>query len=275
MTTRLRAWVCRQPVIAFYVLAFVITWLGWVPQALYSRELFPFDSPLFYVFGGVGPLVAVAIVRWALHPEDVAGQVFRRLVQWRVGLGWYLVAFLGYPAIWLTAVALRGEPGDELDDGVVSWGIPAAFVVSFVAAIPEEVGWRGFALPRLQARSSALISSLIVGVLWWAWHLPLLLNEDNVMSSYPMIPYFVSTVALSVVYAWLFNSTAGSVLIVALFHASSNAAAGNFVGIEQAVVIVLVAVAIVVLYGPRHLSRRGERVIPGPEPRPGVSPART
>ena len=259
MTARISTWMGRQPVLAFYVLAFSITWLGWVPQALHSHGLFPFDSPLFYVLGGVGPMLAAFVVLRLLRGEEAYKALLGGLLRWRVGFVWYVVALFGYPAIWVVSIGISGEMGSELERvGPVVTLLPV-FLISLLAAVPEEVAWRGFALSRLQARHSALLSSLIVGVLWALWHLPLLLNAGNVMSTYPLIPFFLAVVARAVVYTWLFNSTGGSVLMVTIFHAASNTV-GTFVPVEALVTAVLAA-AIAIGFGPAHLSRRGSRIV--------------
>jgi len=265
MATHIGEQVKKRPVFAFYILAFTITWLGWLPQAAYSHGLFPFDSPIFYVLGGVGPLLAAYIVLRILHGAGATEELFAPLLRWRVGVGWYAVALCGYPVIWLAALALKGELGTAIDQVTPSLTLLSAFAITFIAAIPEEVAWRGFALPRLQARHGALVASLIVGAFWALWHLPLLLIEGDVMSTYPMIPYFLELIALSVVYTWLYNSTRGSVLIVTIFHAASNVV-GPFVGIEQTVAAFLAAAVLVMLYGPARLTRNGRPFPPTSRP---------
>lgn len=257
MNAGVSTWIQKRPVFAFYVLAFAITWLGWVPQAAYSRGVFPFDSPLFYVLGGVGPMLAAFIVLRFMRGEGAYKELFGPLLRWRVGVVWYIVALLGYPAIWLASIALSGQMETELETVGPLLALLPVFSISVLAAIPEEVAWRGFALPRLQARYSALVSALIVGALWGLWHLPLLFNAGNTMSTYPLLPFLLAVVARSVVYVWLYNNTGGSVLIVTIFHAASNTV-GTFVPLEALVTGVL-AVAIVVLFGPSNLSARGVR----------------
>ena len=90
------------------------------------------------------------------------------------------------------------------------------------SALGEELGWRGFVLPRMQARHSALKASLLIGILWGPWHLPLWLTgtESHPISLYPA--FVVAVIASSVFYTWLYNNTGGSLLIVVLYHAASN-----------------------------------------------------
>lgn len=184
---RISKWIRERPVFGFYVLAFAITWLGWVPQALHSRGLFPFGGPLLYLFGA-GPMVAAFVVLRVLRGGEGDGGLFGPLLRWRVGAGWYGVAPFGYAAIWLAAIGIGGDPRTELEEVGPLLALVPVLLVYLLQTVPEEVAWRGFALPRLQSCHSARISSLIVGILWAMWHLPLLLTEGSVMSTYPLRP---------------------------------------------------------------------------------------
>lgn len=275
MTGRFTAWVRRQPVGALYALAFLFTWLGWLPQAAYSRGWFPFDSPLFYVLGGVGPLLAAFVVQSALRGSSAIGELFLPLGRWKVGWPWYAAALLLYPAAWLAALLWRGDLAEQAAQLGPLASVLMAFAVAFAAAIPEEIAWRGMVLPRLQARYSALVSSGIIGALALVWHLPLLWNRGNVMSTYGLLPFAVEVLALTVLYTWIFNNTRGSLLLVTLFHAATNAA-GAFLGWQQGVVLLVIAAAVVAVFGPAHLTRQGGRVEeqPGAESMPGRAAAK-
>jgi len=259
MAERIQTWMRRQPVFAFYILAFIITWLGWVPQAAYSHGFFPFNSPLLYVFAGVGPLAAVLIVSRALYGKKDGEEVFKPLLRWRVGILWYMVVVLGSVAIMLASMGLKGEMGQGVERIMPSLTLLLTFLKYLFAAIPEEVAWRGFALPRLQSRYSALTSSLIIGILWALWHLPLLFIKGTTMATYPLIPYFLGVIAVAVLYTWLYNNSKGSVLIVTIFHAVSNTVGPN-AGVEQTEVVLTLATIIVIAFGPTHFSRRGVRI---------------
>ena len=131
------------------------------------------------------------------------------------------MAALGIPIEWE-----YGQPWQ-------AW-VPLFFYVLLLNALPEEYGWRGFALDRLQKKSSALSASLILGLIWALWHLPLFFIEGTTQAAIPMVQYMLQTVVLSIFYTWLYNNTGGSVLIAApglpcsltttprLFHASAN-----------------------------------------------------
>ncbi|ASJ08176.1 hypothetical protein A3L11_02620 [Thermococcus siculi] len=264
MTSRASKWVKEHPVLAFYILAFAISWAGYLPGLAYTHGLFPFQSALFFVLGGVGPTLAAVAVVYMLHGKDGPKELFRPLTRWRVGVLWYIVALLAYPAIWLVAVYLPGDVSLDVENLNPAMIIPL-FISSVLMNVWEEIGWRDFALPRLQARYSALASSLIVGVLWGLWHLPLLLMKGYPMASYPPVPFFVGIIAASVLYTWIFNGTGGSLLLVTLFHAAGNATAGFLgEGVDipgaipyTALVTFVAAVIVVALFGWENLSRSG------------------
>jgi uncharacterized protein len=128
----------------------------------------------------------------------------------------------------------------------------------------EELGWRGYVLPRLQARYSALVASLVVGVIWAFWHLPLLMAPG---SSSPLGLFMIKVIADSVLFTWLYNNSKGSLLLVTMFHAVGNTGAvflpvattisganANTLVIQVALEIV-VAVVVVLTQGPARLSR--------------------
>ena len=148
-------------------------------------------------------------------------------------MGWrgYAVVVLG-PAVFSLAVAalyalLGGSWTDALPPALRGETplamLPLFLLVLFVTdGIGEEVAWRGFALPRLLVLQNALAASLILGVLWAAWHLPLVWTEGAPLFGQPVWLFFLDTTAKSVLFAWVFLRTRGSVLLAALFHATTN-----------------------------------------------------
>ncbi len=141
----------------------------------------------------------------------------------------------------------------------------ATLVMSLFSNTWEEVGWRGFALPRLQKHQNALMATLTVGVLWGLWHLPLFFWAGNPMSDYPFLAWFIDTVAVSFVYTWLYNSAGGSLLVVTLFHILGNTFGVIISDVSitaLAIVYCVVAVLLVAIFGKDHLARR-ERVRAG------------
>jgi uncharacterized protein len=216
----------RHPIITYFVLTFVLSWWTW---PLYAMGLSP--SPMFS-----GPLIAALIVIPITQGWAGLRELGSRIIRWRVRWYWYVVA-LGIPlAVAAAAVALSGALG-------ASWsfaGLPAlsALVMVFAirlfdplgAPVGEEPGWRGFALPALQAGRSPLVATAILGVLVTLWHLPLVFAAGDVYL--PPIA-LLATFAVTFFYTWLFNHTGGSVLMTMVAHAGQGVfsmyLAGGFV----------------------------------------------
>jgi membrane protease YdiL (CAAX protease family) len=215
-----------------------------------------------------------------------------RLRIWRVGIGYWLFALLFLvPAILLGSVLNPLFNGDPLSFGNTRPAVEIVpmFVVFFVVAgLGQELGWTGFLLPRLQARHSALTSSVIRAVLWGLWHLPVLLFSTIDHASLAGFPYpgwiaqkglavamgalfLLFVLPWSIIYGWIFNSTGGSLLLVAVLHGSevwiaywmlsANIEPGNLDNYwGYGALLVVIAMVIVIANGPRNLSRTHRRI---------------
>ena len=177
----------------------------------------------FLAVGGLGPMLAAILMTAYRSGMSGVRRLFGQLKRWRVSPFWYAVALLGIPAIGLAAAAVHVTLGGTLATGNVSAmlaSLPFQFV--FVALIgggvDEEMGWRGYALPRLQALYDPVGANLILGVLWTCWHLPLFFVGSDVFARSPFALYLLETTAISFVLGWLYNSTGGSLLLAVLGH---------------------------------------------------------
>ena len=255
----------KHPVVWFYVLAFAISWLGWLPLAAGSRGVAPFDRPIFQVLlilPAIGPALAALIVTGINNGKAGVGLLFKPLLQWRVGNLWLGITIL-LPALLLVVTKLvtqlLGLPAIPPAQGNPGLLVLGSLVISLISNPWEEVGWRGFALPHLQKRTNALLATLIVGVLWGLWHLPLFFWTGSPMTHYPFFAWFIGIVASSFIYTWLYNSTKGSLLVVTLFHVLGNTFPAIITGISIAglgIVYCVVAVALVLILGKDNLARR-------------------
>jgi membrane protease YdiL (CAAX protease family) len=272
-------------IIRYLVIAFSFTWAFWWLAVLEARDVIPLPIPAVFL-GAFGPMVAALTL--AASEDGRAGlrSLLSRVVRWRVRPAWYGVALLGPPGIQLSAmalyVALGGQPPGPLALlGTLPTVLFLAVYYLLFVALPEEIGWRGYALPALQARYSALLSGAILGLVWATWHLPLFFNPSTLYSNLPF-PLFVAwLVPLSILLTWVFNGTGGSVLMAALLHAGVNAssemwkvmpeylgpmseadaaAATVNVNLMGAVVLWVAALIVVLVTGPRDLSRRPRQV---------------
>lgn len=270
MMSRISSEVKRRPLVGFFMLAFALSWWAWI---LYGLELSP--MPIL----SCGPFLAAIVVLALTRGKAGVKDLFGRIVRWRVGLRWYAVALLLPIGLSAVATALNVLVlGAQYPSSAELGGWTSLFATfAIILLVPgfagtwEEPGWRGYALPRLQSGRSALVASLIVGIFWALWHLPLIMVGEAAWSD------LVQIVAVSVVFAWVFNNANGSVLIVMLMHAMNNAISGHFFsrmfsGADSAgqslmlvVVWCAVAIAVVAVAGPAHLSRKHEKQKEPPE----------
>ncbi len=162
--------------------------------------------------------------------------LLRQFLIWRAGLFWFAVVLLGPAVIDLAALVLHvlfggaapdfGQPFARQIFGPSGnlWVLLSIFFLFGVLTNGEEIGWRGYAQSRLQARRSALVSSVVVGVVSAFWHIPKFLTEGSAQD-YSFGLFLVDSIAKAVVLAWVYNSTGSSLLMVTLLHASMNTSA--------------------------------------------------
>jgi membrane protease YdiL (CAAX protease family) len=253
----MRRWMARHEVVLYLVLAYLISWSIW-PLVLIN----PDSSPLV----PFGPGLAAVIVASVAGGRRELFGLLRQLGRWRAGPGWYGVA-LGVPltvaaaafgvAVISGAQVPRWEPSDVLQ-------VAGSLVVTVViVGLFEELGWRGFLLPRLQWARTALVAALLVGLVWLPWHLPELVSDRG---ERPLAPFVIYILGTSVILAWLYNSTQASLPIVILFHAAFNTFTKFFLSGLQgshyivawwtlAGLVALLALAVVAYAGSQNLSR--------------------
>jgi membrane protease YdiL (CAAX protease family) len=155
-----------------------------------------------------------------------------RIVLWRVGLRWYLFAFIGVPLVMTLGTIL--VPGGLASLQLLGPGYVLTYLVTFVfvavlgGPLFEEIGWRGFALPRMQPLHGPLVGSIILGLLWALWHLPEFMVPTWAASSggsspLAIVKFVLFAIAATIILTWVFNNTKGSVLMAILVHGSIDA----------------------------------------------------
>lgn len=192
-------------------------------------------------------------------------KMFRGRIVGRLNLGWTLVALLLVPivaAVALMAHSFSGGPPLSLRTTQL---IPQVIVILLIS-LGEEFGWRGFALPRLQKRFSALNASLVLGLVWGFWHFPGYLAGTGVPPDLPFAVFLLWVILATILITWVYNNTGGSILSAILMHSAANATFNylpllpEFVGQLKTFLIFLglmfvVTVFVVVLYGAKRLAR--------------------
>lgn len=285
----------RYPLPIFFTLAFGFTWANWLPQALANFGLaVPMPPGWVALLAGYGPALAAVIVTALTLGRAGLRSLGRRLLTWRVGLRWYAAALLIPAGTVLAGIVLLGlfTPPAALP---APWPLPfglegdplwtrllvlfAVFTLGF-DGLGEELGWRGYALPKLQERRTALRSSLVLGMFWATWHIPYALSAGSAMEGTPFLFTLLDVLAKSVLMTWIFNHTRGSVLLAILFHATDNTLATLLPHVlplaAHPLLPVLVLSQRVALaaflawrYGPETLTRPAARPQPAGEPAAG------
>jgi len=235
--------------VSFFALAYALTWLAWSPWYLSEDGigLLPYDGEsisdyLNTVALILGPTLSAFIMTSVTGGRDGVRRLLRRIVLWRVGFRWYLFVLLGIPAIVvLSTVAMPGALASfqaaALPSTLLLYVVAGLFFLFAGGPVFEEIGWRGFALPRLQRLYGPLVGSLVLGVLWALWHLPLFLipSWDTPHGNYLDVALFVIwAVSTTIVLTWVFNNTKGSVLLAILAHGSINSTAVAVYGLFPA-----------------------------------------
>lgn len=229
------SWMKRHPLVGFYVLAYGFAWLLWIPFLVLSQNglgWLPFKAPayLLAILGGFSPALAAIIMTALVEGKPGVIRLLRRCVQWRVGLQWYPLIVFSYPvAFFATSVLLGAIP---LSSVLQQWSLLFTFYplllvpqVILGGGLGEEPGWRGFALPRLQGKSGAVPASLIVGVLWSCWHLPLFLVPELSQANLNLVLFLLTGIALAVIMTWVYNNTGGSLLLMMVLHEAQDTTA--------------------------------------------------
>jgi membrane protease YdiL (CAAX protease family) len=230
-----------HPLVAYFVIAFAGFWALMLPLAL-SRGVnglgilpfrIPEDSSLNIagiLFTFAGPALASLTVTAITSGKAGVGLLLRRCVQWRVGIGWYLIAVFGFIPIYLVDISVFygvNSPLALLTQWTLLFTVflPQAVFSILTASFSEELGWRGFALPRLQQRYGPVLGTVILGTLHGLWHLPIFFTAILGPFSLPnYVGFLIVAIATTFIYTWVFNHTKGSVLIATLTHGFGDAA---------------------------------------------------
>jgi membrane protease YdiL (CAAX protease family) len=240
----------RHPLVFFFIIAYVGSWLLFMTLVLSENGvgILPFGHPLLpYVIPvGVflGPFLSGFVMTGVTEGRAGIGRLLRRIVLWRVGLRWYLFAFIVLPAVFVFAASIL--PGalasfQGLSPTIVT-GLLFFFVYVFTigGGLNEEPGWRGFALPRLQRLHGPLVGSLILGPLWGLWHVPVFWwpGYNTPPTVLTIVVWFIAVSAFTIVMTWFFNNTKGSVFMAILIHTSHNVFYGIVPAIFSATIVI-------------------------------------
>ena len=264
--------------IAFLALTFAVSWLLWAPRVLSARGATGVPTPPNV--GAFGPTVAAFVLTYLTRRREGVVELARRVVDVDFRARWWLPTLFLFPAInvgLLLVGHLQGDPLPSFPWREQPLTLPVAFVVVLLTTGPlqEEFGWRGYALDRIQRHWNALVASLIFGVVWATWHLPLFFFDEAVIYRPENVVGFVPSILMvTVVITWIYNNTGGSLLPALLVHASFNFSHWALPVLETTVarelypfVLLGVTASVVLYWGPDDLSRRPRGVDDAIRPR--------
>lgn len=214
----------------YFLLTFVVSWTCFISVAVLSHRTHPTSSGLVVlqrVLVFLGTITPSLVALWLTAQAGIPGQtqnLLARIVKWELNIKWYLFAS-GFMVVIKLLVAFLHKliTGGWPQFGQEAWYIMlVALIFSTWVQAGEEIGWRGFALPHMSERLGLPISTLLIGVLWAFWHLPLFFVQgaDTFGQSFPL--YLLQVTGLSVALGWLYWRTQGSLLLPMLMHAAVN-----------------------------------------------------
>jgi len=212
----------------FFLIAFAWTWLLNLPRLMAAAEWISIPGWLSPVLGYVavfGPSVAAFGLTGLRYGRGGVRTLWRRGWKFHFRKIWFIPAFFLVPACGLLTLGVLSILGISLPPEYSpspEMLVPVGLMIWLLAALPEEYGWRGYALDRLQKHLNPLPASLVLGVIWSLWHLPLHFIPGTTQAVIPFLEFAAQTIVLTVLYTWLHNDTGGSILIAGLFHATGN-----------------------------------------------------
>lgn len=271
----------RHPLLTFFLLANLLSWISWAPYVLWQSGLGVLPIHVDEITGMLpgaylGPIFSAFLVTAIADGRQGLRRWFGRLLRWRVAPRWYAVALLGVPAgMLLTGLAFSGGVVHPPSAMALALYVPMLILQFVTTGLAEEPGWRDFALPRLQDRFHPLAASMILGPIWAVWHLPLFFTP---WGEYPeaswtrAAAFLLFCIGFNLVMTWIFNRTGQSLPVAILAHVSVNTFASviwgeMFPGIDGDSWMHALAVGGLVAGAAVVLATRGRLGYPNPLPR--------
>jgi len=263
-----------QAVWGFFAMALGWSWVFWGLALFHGGDAWRLPNLLFIVLGGLGPALSGILMTFCVRGRAGLGELYRRLTDVRrISAGWYAVILLLMPATNFIALFVAvGEEGSTLSLALANvqdqlthpldFLLLAGFILLF-GPLPEEIGWRGYALDPLQARWSALTASLVLGAFWGVWHAPLFFMQAYYGPDSAPEPFrfFYNILLASILLTWIHNNTRRSLLAAILFHFSINFAGELLPLSDEADVLKTILMTattgiVVLVWGPHRLRRQ-------------------
>ena len=212
----------KKSLLPFILLTFLITW-GIGALAIFLPVQFQVlvgeltDTSPIYFLAIAAPTLSATILTFVNDGWNGLKSLYAHLVHWQFGFKWYALILLGMPLFgWITAHITSASPLKPTNTTAeLSWLL---FYILVTGPLCEELGWRGYALPRLLNRFTPFTASLILGVIWGVWHLPSFYVSGMVQNNMSLVVFIIYTPCLSILMTWVFQHTQGSILSTVMIH---------------------------------------------------------
>lgn len=259
----------------YILIAYFISWGIEIPLALQAQGFASLDVPFsLHYLAAFGPFIAGLIMTWRESGVEGVKDLGARMIRWRVAPVWWVVALSPVLFFLATAGVMRLLQGTWLDfqmlgrvDFLPDLGAAAALLWLATYGFGEEAGWRGYLLPRLQRNCSAWRATIVLWIIWAIWHVPSFFYLHTVSGAGTLIGFLLGVLAGAILLTWLYNSSNGSILIIAVWHglfdyvtACTECKAGSIAAVLSTLVMIWAVVA-VPLFKPANLSHRAKQVL--------------
>ena len=273
MWTAIIGWIRRRQLAAYFIGAYAVTWILVSPLVTAALGWTGATVPAsWHALGALGPITSAFVVTAIVGGRRGLAQLLRGMGRWRIGFGWAAIAVFSPFALFLLSAAiltLFGQPWPDFG-GIAakftdfSW-LSVWFLGSAIYGLGEEPGWRGFALPRLQRRWSALVASVILAIFWGLWHAPFFFYRFQ-FGSGEVVGFFLGLLAGAIWLTCLYNATGGSILATMSWHITWNMATILAMLVSSTLVsmlsaeVMIAAVVIVFVWKPGSLAPHEKHV---------------
>jgi membrane protease YdiL (CAAX protease family) len=265
----------------FFALAFLMSWLFWLPAALMSQGGTSFPIGILSFLGGFGPSIGGVLMVYLTAGEDGRRDFWQRVFSFkRIGGRWYAIILFIFPLLVALSLLVEAQSGEKFPffpylaalaaEPLLVLFLPVIVLqVLLMGPLSEELGWRGYALDALQSKWSALLSSLIVGICWSIWHGPLFFIRDPGNFYYEwgfgtglFWLFMLRMTVLSVLITWVYNNNRHSILSAILFHFAYNFTFSLVYPVPESIhlygttLVLLTSIIIVGIWGPKTIAGR-------------------
>ena len=231
----------------------------------------PIIDYVFHVLGGFGPFVSAFLLTYLNEKSEGVKNLWKQFWNMNIGKKWIGIAFLLFPAIMVSDLLIAIIVEQSIPE-ILYITEPWMYLIIFIriffvgGAFNEEFGWRGYVIDRFQVKWNAVVSSVILGVIWSVWHIPLFLTIGRIQHGQNFILYIMMVMLFSILFTWIYNNTNKNILAMVIFHTVINFCTVLFPIQDTAtgliyygIILLIITLTIIKIYGPKDLMEEREK----------------